>query len=212
MQIEETATTNGAIETAPKRRKRRKRRGKKRLVFKDPVRTAPAVRELWRQASEEEKAKAHSLCVSVLEYWLGRTSKQDLSKRLGIPPLRVWQLSQQALSGMLAGLLKQPRGRGTREMAAIPPEDDPRVLRKRIKELERQLKQTEELVMILRDLPANRPAPAAAVPLKPVEGSASRETKKTPAREKKTDRASAPRDQATDRGASLGRGSSTSAG
>lgn len=201
--------TNGTIETAPKRRKRR---GKKRLVFKDPERTAPAVRELWRQASEDEKAKAHSLCVSVLEYWLGRTSKQELSKRLGIPPLRVWQLSQQALSGMLAGLLKQPRGRGTREMAAIPPEDDPRVLRKRIKELERQLKQTEELVMILRDLPANRPAPAAAVSLKPEEGSASRETKKTPARGKKTNRASSPRVEAPGRGASLEPGSSTSAG
>jgi hypothetical protein len=97
-------------------------------------------------------------------------------------------------------------------MAAIPPEDDPKVLKKRIKELERQLKQTEELVMILRDLPANRPAPAAAVPLKPVEGSASRETRTTPARGKKTDRASPPRVEAPDRGASLEPGSSSSAG
>lgn len=207
MQIE-AETANGTIETGPKRRKRR---GKKRLVFKDPP-PAPAVKELWRRASEEEKRQAHSLCVSVLEYWLGRTSKQDLAKRLGIPPLRVWQLSQQAVSGMLAGLLKQPRGRGARQMAAIPPEDDPKVLRRRNKELERQLKQMEALVAILRDLPANRPAPAAAVPPKPVEGSASRETKKTPARGKKTGRAVSPRDQAPDRGPSLGPASSSSAG
>jgi hypothetical protein len=169
------------------------------------------VRELWRQASEEEKAKAHGLCVSVLEYWLGRTSKQALAKRLGVPPLRVWQLSQQAVSGMLAGLLKQPRGRGARQMAAIPPEDDPKVLKKRIKDLEHKLKLTEDILEILREFPPIRPAPAAAVPSKPAEGSASRETK-TQARGKKTGGASPSRGQAPDRNPSLGPGSSTSAG
>ena len=125
--------------------------------------------------------------------------------------MRVWQLSQQAVSGMLAGLLKQPRGRGAQQMAAIPPEDDPKILKKRIKELEHKLKLTEDILEILREFPPTRPAPAAAQNPRTVEGSASRETK-TQARGKKTDRTSPPRGQATDRESPLGPGSSTSAG
>jgi hypothetical protein len=72
-----------------------------------------------------------------------------------VPPLRIWQLSQMALSGMLAGLLRQPktRKRGRPLPPASSPEEDPRILKKRIVELERKLKTTEDLVRVLRDLP-----------------------------------------------------------
>jgi hypothetical protein len=36
--------------------------------------------------------------------WLGKRDREAVAKELSIPTLRVWQLSQQALSGMLAGL------------------------------------------------------------------------------------------------------------
>ena len=91
---------------------RRKRRGRKSANFRVPKTMPISVRALWEQATEEEQKLAHQTCATILEYWLGRASKAEAMKRLELPALRVWQLSQQALSGMLAGLLKQPRTRG----------------------------------------------------------------------------------------------------
>ena len=68
--------------------------------------------------------------------------------------MRIWQLSQQALSGMVAGLLKQPRGR---KGIVMDPGEDPKVLRKRIQQLERELETAKRLIEILKDLPENRP-------------------------------------------------------
>jgi hypothetical protein len=141
------------------KRPRRKRTGKKRVVFQVPPKPAPSVRELWRQASEEQQQKAHVTCASVLEYWLGKATKYELAERLGVPPLRVWQLSQMAVSGMLAGLLKQPRGRGAKAVGG--PQDDIKALRKENADLRERLRNTEELVRILRDFPAHRDPPAS---------------------------------------------------
>lgn len=139
--------------TAPPR-PRRARTGRKRTVFQVPPRPAPAVRDLWGQASEEERTRAHLTCTLMLEYWLGKKSKAEVGKELGVPALRVWQLSQQAVSGMLAGLLKQPRRRRTAaEIAALCPEDDPVLLRKEIRELQTKLARTEDLVRVLRTAP-----------------------------------------------------------
>jgi hypothetical protein len=135
----------------------RRRRGKKRVVFQPPKKFAQPVRALWEQASEEEKQQAHRRCATMLEYWLGRITKEEVMERLELPALRVWQLSQMALSGMLAGLLRQPRSFGGKSMA-IDPEEDPKKLKKRIRELEEKLALTEDLVRLLRDLPENRKA------------------------------------------------------
>lgn len=133
---------------------RRKRTGRKRTVFQAPARPAPAVRELWTQASQAEQRRAHETCMLMLEYWLGKKSKQEVASELGVPLLRVWQLSQQAVSGMLAGLLKQPRRRRTpAEIASTAPEDDPVRLRGQIRELETKLSRTEDLVRVLRTAP-----------------------------------------------------------
>jgi hypothetical protein len=174
------------------------------VVFKVPAKPAPSVKELWRQASEEEQRKAHVTCASVLEYWLGKTTKGELAERLGVPPLRVWQLSQMAVSGMLAGLLKQPRGRGAKAVGG--PQDDIKALRKENELLRERLRNTEELVRILRDLPANRGAPADAT-TSSARGSKSRSKRKAATRKKKRP-SSAPRSgaEASDRRIRVERG------
>ena len=138
---------------------RRKRRGRKRAKFHVPQKMPIAVRVLWQQATDEERKIAHKTCATILEYWLGRASKSEVMERLSLPALRVWQLSQQALSGMLAGLLKQPRTRGTKVMPKEPT-DDLKALKKRNMELERELALSQDLIALLRELPGNRPTRA----------------------------------------------------
>lgn len=134
------------------------RRSRKRTRFKLPA-PAVAVRGLWQAAAAEEREKAHETAMGILELWLGKTSKRELAARLRVPPLRVWQLSQLALSGMVCGLLKQPRRRAPGAMTR--PEDDPKKLRKENEKLRQQLELTERLVQLLRDLPSVREAEAA---------------------------------------------------
>ena len=204
---EQANETDVAIEKKPRRR----RTGKKRVVFKIPAKPAPAVKELWRQASEEEQQRAHVTCASVLEYGLGKTTKAELAERLDVPLLRVWQLSQLAVSGMLAGLLKQPRGRGAKRVGG--PLNEVKALRKENDELREKLCRTEELVRILRDFPANRASPPS-VSTDSARGSKSRSKKTPPARKKKAKRAprSHPRTEASDRGDGVGREQTPPAG
>jgi hypothetical protein len=56
---------------------------------------------------------------------------------------------------MLAGLLKQPRSWG-KEAAVGEKEEDPRVLRKRIAELEKETREQHELIELLKSLPSVR--------------------------------------------------------
>ena len=140
-------------------RPKRKRRGRKRANFRVPEKMPISVRALWQHANEEEQKLAHQTCATILEYWLGRASKADVMERLQLPALRVWQLSQQALSGMLAGLLKQPRMRGNKAMPKDPA-DDPKAMKKKIAQLERELKLSQDLIALLRQLPSHRPARA----------------------------------------------------
>lgn len=149
--MSETSTTEPKTMQKP----RRYRTGRKRTRFQVPARQPASVRALWQSASAEEQKAAHTLCMAILEYWLGKASKAEIAARLEVPPLRVWQLSQMALSGMLAGLLRQPktRRRGRPVEPPTSPGEDPRPLRARIRELERKLSHTEDLVRVLRDLP-----------------------------------------------------------
>jgi hypothetical protein len=137
----------------------RTRRSKKRLVFQPPRQMPRSVRSLWESASPEERAGAHARCVAVLSMWLGHQSRAQVARELELPPLRVWQLSQAALAGMLAGLLKQPRGRGREPGEPPSGEEDVRLLRKRVSELEQENRTLRDLVEILRNLPAAREQP-----------------------------------------------------
>lgn len=151
------ATVNTMVEqmngSAAEVTQRRRRTGKKRLSFGVPIQMPPGVRELWRASPSEAQLKAHQTCVEILALWLGRKQREEVARTLAIPPLRVWQLSQQALSGMLAGLLKQPRSRRRKEVAMGSSDEDPRALKKKIAQLEQQVKNQEDLIRLLAQLP-----------------------------------------------------------
>lgn len=134
---------------------KRTRRFRKR-TFKRLPPPALAVKPLWEQASEEEKRRAHQQCTTILQLWLGRITKDQAMAELELPALRLWQLSQQALSGMIAGLLKQPRTRAKGVTMPVDPENDPRILKKRIAQLERENAMLSTVNEVLRMLPANR--------------------------------------------------------
>jgi hypothetical protein len=167
---------------------------RKRVVFKKPPPPAIPVRGLWEHASEEDRERSHITCMAILEYWLGRATKQEIAERLEVTPLRVWQLSSQALSGMLAGLLHQPRRRGKVPSAAADPRNDPVVLKRRIAELEEKLSRTEDLVRLLKELPW-KPTPAAAGK----ERSHARRRKRVPPKRAKSGRPAFPGVSAMDR-------------
>jgi len=134
------------VEAAPRTRRFRKRR------FRRVPRMPVPVRALWEGATEEERKRAHETCATILELWVGKATKAEAAARLKVPPLRVWQLSQQALAGMVAGLLKQPRARRGAERGP----DEPTALRKRLAQLERETQARDSLIALLRELPAHR--------------------------------------------------------
>ena len=147
---EQSAET--AAEEAPRRR--RGHAGKRKAGFKMPPAAAP-VKGLLLNASLEEQQKAHALATEILSTWLGHKTRGELAKELGLPVVRVKQLSEAALSGMVAGLLKQPKAMPREN---VLPEDDPAALRRRIGDLEKETRVLLELVRILREMPANKAA------------------------------------------------------
>jgi hypothetical protein len=142
---------NGAVEERP----RQKRRGRKRLKFAPPGRFPRGVRELWTSATAQEQEKAHTTCTRILAMWLGRMPAAEVASELAIPRLRVWQLSQQALSGMLAGLLHQPRTRrGRPKEGSMDGEiEDRSSLKKQLAEKDKKLAEQDELIRLLIGLP-----------------------------------------------------------
>jgi len=151
----------GAVGTHPRQRK---------VQVHLPERMPVPVRALWETASVEAKGRAQTVATVLLEIWLGRMSRAEGAKRLGLTPVRLWQLSQQATSGMVAGLLKQPRAR-KRALAGMASEE-PMALRKRILALERETRVQRELIGILRSLPGTKAElePARAPARKKKEG------------------------------------------
>jgi hypothetical protein len=143
--------------------KRRTRRYRKRTKFQHVPRMPWPVKALWDSASEEEQRLAHRTCTSLLELWLSKATKQEVMERLQIPALRLWQLSQQALAGMVAGLLKQPKRRPPPGEVPMPnPEEDGKLLRRRNAELEKENRILKDLLQLMRELPSNRERAAAS--------------------------------------------------
>lgn len=137
----------------------RSRRSRKRTRFAVPQHPAKSVKALWQEASPEDRERAHRYGMVILETWLGKKSRKDGALELEMPVLRFWQLSQQAVSGMLAGLLIQPRTRRSPALPKPAPEDDPVELRKEIAKLERELKSAHDLVEVLKLIPGRPEAP-----------------------------------------------------
>lgn len=122
------------------------------------------MKALWQEASEEDRERAHRYGMVILETWLGKKSRKDGAAELEMPVLRFWQLSQQAVSGMLAGLLIQPRTRRSSTQPKPAPEDDPVELRKEIAKLERELKSSQNLIEVLKLIPGRPEAPPEREP------------------------------------------------
>jgi hypothetical protein len=141
-------------------RPKRTRRFKKRVRFQPPKPIVP-VKALWESASDEERARAHRTCALMIEYWLGQKTKAEMVSLLGLPPLRVWQLSQSALSGMLAGLLKQPRARMKGADGVASKTSELAELRKENARLKKELERSKIVLELLKDLPLNRAAASA---------------------------------------------------
>lgn len=149
----ETSNPEGTTPGEPKKHKGTRYKNPK---FKMPKSAPKPMKALWDSATEEEKQKAHQAAVSILETWMGQASREEVAKKLGVPSLRVWQMSRQALVGLVAGLLKQPKVRKGKNQPALPPEEDPVKLRKKIATLEKDLGMMKELVGLLREFPAHR--------------------------------------------------------
>jgi len=68
-----------------------------------------------------------------------------------VPPIRVWQMSQRAMAGMTAAMLRPPAGR--RGRMSLDPEV--KELRRRIAQLERENETQRRLIAVLRTIPGN---------------------------------------------------------
>lgn len=166
MPTKATAAPPPGAATAPAARPRRARTGLKRVKFAVPAKMPLPVRALWASASPEAQAKAHQAATAILRTWLGKATREEAAKELGLSPLRFWQLSQQAVAGLVAGLLKQPRFRGGVGPGAEPAEEGVGVLRRRMAALEKELDGARRLIALLKELPAPRaagPAPGGEV-------------------------------------------------
>ena len=145
--------------------KRSKHAGKRKSNFKMTTPPFP-VRAIWELASPEERKKGHDLGILVLEHWLGRMTRKELGQKLDLPPLRVWQLSQQALAGMVVGLMAQPKRppKGTPMPNEKKPDKDVLyALRKENAALKLDNQRLKELLDLLRDYPTSpEPEPKAS--------------------------------------------------
>lgn len=162
VQTTQTAATTTTTEAPAPALRQRRGRGRRRVGAW--VRPVYPIKALYDAASEEERRQAHALSATILEYWTGLATKQEIAKRLCVPPIRVWQISQRAAAGLVCGLLKPPSGRRGPPMSTHPGEKE---LLKRIAQLEKENALQKELIGVLRELPGNRdrdqlPAPPTA--------------------------------------------------
>lgn len=144
--------------------KRPKRAGKRKMGFRMETPPYP-VKAIWELASEQERQDAHKMGVLMLEHWLGRMTRKQLGEKLELPPLRVWQMSQQALAGMVVGLMAQPkrppRGTPMPNQTKQQDQDELKALRKKVNELEQDKRVLQELLDVLKDMPGMPTAPKA---------------------------------------------------
>lgn len=145
------------------------------------------IKAIWDGATEEERQRARELSTELLGLWLGLQTKEDLAKQLQVPPIRIWQMSQRALAGMVTAMLKPPTGR----RGAMPRQaPEVRELRTRIAALEKELGVSKRLVALLRSMPGNQ---AREIP-KEEQGAVPTRVRR---RRAKAERESAPRTPAT---------------
>ena len=94
--------------------------------------------------------------MAILKTWLGKARREEAAKDLGLSGVRFWQLSQQAVSGLVVGCLRQPRFRG--RPPKVLSDEGAGALAKRIALLERELDASRRLIEVLKELPGVREA------------------------------------------------------
>lgn len=146
-------TSETATQTAAQTVEPRERRGRGRRRVGRWVRPVYPIKALYDQASEEERRQAHALSATILEYWTGVATKQEVARRLAVPPIRVWQISQRAAAGLVCGLLRPPSGRRGPPMQTSKGEAE---LKKENARLEKENALLRSLIAVLREMPANR--------------------------------------------------------
>src|SRR3989338_6194700 len=128
---------------------------KRRRAELPPAATFPLpVRALWEAANPEAQARAKHTGQTLLEVWLGRMTRAEAAKHLGLPPIRLAQLMKQAAAGLVAGLLKQPKRRQKAFKAlqeAWGP--DAKTLQQLVKQLEQENHVQQELIQLLKAMP-----------------------------------------------------------
>lgn len=164
---------SASMEAPPEPMKRPKRAGKRKTGFRMDTPPYP-VRAIWELAPETERQEAHKMGVLMLEHWLGRMTRKQLGEKLDLPALRVWQLSQQALAGMVVGLMAQPKrppkGTPMPSQTKQAEKDELKTLRKRVADLEQDNRVLKELLEVLKDMPS-QPAEPKALPGKKIKQS-----------------------------------------
>lgn len=129
-----------------------------RIVTKlDPRLKFPSipVRGLWDQATESERVLAKQIAMTMLESWVGIKTKSEAAKILGLRPVRFWQMSNQAMAGMMAGCLTQPRVRKKKgsEMGKQSEANQIIELQKQIKILLSKIEHQEVLIDVMKTMP-----------------------------------------------------------
>src|ERR1700733_5231268 len=110
------------------------------------------VRGLWEKASEDQRQKARENAKVIMEYWMGRISRSQAITKVEMRPVRFWQLTQQAIAGMTAGLLTQPRFRKG-EFVGKNEQQEIKKLNAKIRELELTVATQQKLIEIFKSIP-----------------------------------------------------------
>lgn len=159
-----------ASEPPPSEKRTRHERKRRIRVLPPP---AISVKGLWEAASLEERERAMEIAIRIIEMWLGKTTRREAAQHLKVPLVRMNQLDRQAMSGLMAGLLIQPRTRKKRADAASAagglsalvmrpsPANDPELLKKQVRQLKQELLASEQVNALLRRFPVLRDSESA---------------------------------------------------
>src|SRR5271156_2334029 len=76
-----------------------------------PIQKFPPIpmRGLCEKATQEERERAQQTAQVIMDYWMAPLTKAEAAAKLNLKPIRFWQMTNQAVVGMTAGLLTQPR-------------------------------------------------------------------------------------------------------
>ena len=114
----------------------------------------PAIpmRGLWDLATVEEREKAKQTAQAIMEYWMGYLTKRQATEKLNLTPVRFWQLTSQAVAGMTAGLLTQPRYRKADYMGKSE-QQQIKQLRAKVRDLEQMVSSQQKVIEIMKSMP-----------------------------------------------------------